>query len=60
MLRMVPLPLRRRIKPRLRSWAGMGKAARASESRQMSAILMIIVFIAFIGLMNRLDFGRID
>jgi len=26
----------------------------------MTAILMIIVFIAFIGLMNRLDFGRID
>jgi len=26
----------------------------------MSAILMIIVFIAFIGLMNKLDFGRVD
>jgi len=26
----------------------------------MSAILMIIVFVAFIGLMNRLDFGRVD
>jgi len=26
----------------------------------MSAIYMIIVFIAFIGLMNRLDFGRVD
>jgi hypothetical protein len=38
----------------------MGKAATAPETRQMTAILMIIVFIAFIGLMNRLDFGRID
>jgi len=26
----------------------------------MSAILMIIVFIAAIGLLNRLEFGRVD
>jgi len=37
----------------------MGKAQTAPEA-SMSAIFMIIVFIAFIGLMNRLDFGRVD
>jgi hypothetical protein len=38
----------------------MGKAAIAPETRQMSAIFMIIVFIAAIGLLNRLEFGRVD
>jgi hypothetical protein len=37
----------------------MGKAQTTPEA-YMSAIYMIIVFIAFIGLMNRLDFGRVD
>jgi len=37
----------------------MGKAQGSTEA-YMSAILMIILFIAFIGLMNRLDFGRVD
>ena len=32
----------------------------AAPEAYMSAILMIIVFIAFIGLMNKLDFGRVD
>jgi hypothetical protein len=32
----------------------------AAPEAYMSAIYMIIVFIAFIGLMNRLDFGRVD
>jgi hypothetical protein len=37
----------------------MGKAQAAPEA-SMSAIYMIIVFIAAIGLLNRLEFGRVD
>jgi hypothetical protein len=38
----------------------MGKAALSTGDPPMSAIYMIIVFVAAIGLMNRLDFGRVD
>jgi hypothetical protein len=38
----------------------MGKAAAAPEVRQMSAIAMIIVFLAVIAVLNRLEFGRVD
>jgi hypothetical protein len=38
----------------------MGKAQSCTGGRSMSAIFMIIVFIVAIGLLNRLEFGRVD
>jgi hypothetical protein len=38
----------------------MGKAAQEHRRPYMSAILMIIVFIAVMGLLNRVEFGRFD
>jgi hypothetical protein len=41
-------------------WLVSLKPIQAPEALCMSAILMIIVFVAVIAIMNRLDFGRID
>jgi hypothetical protein len=43
------------------SWAGRAaKAGAGSRRPTMLAILMIAVFIVVIGVLNRIDFGRVD